>query len=626
MSIEEWDWDIQWWPRYTPISHGKSYSSSWHSGRFAKRLAEFIDKVLAATGASKVDIVAHSMGGLVSRVAIKNYGCASKVRKLIMIGTPNHPYSEPELGEWLYLLFSNDKQWQKEGEDLEMGVGVNTDFTDLKTGETKSWHDWLGYENYIEGMATIAGNRKCWLSLGIPAGPDDGVVNVSQVYLSTADFNPVIFASHGHTEYAQYGVITRISASGEYSLTECTFTTEFIKTWLIDDRNLEECPVSKGNPYAYPMYSTLGSIRINPNVDDYGKVFILYVRLFNIIGDPIGEWRVFPLFRGFKRKSPGDPVYLTKRPDADGKYFVYIKVYNMEGVCWEKSGNPVVLFAGDSSYISVLKPNQEKLKSGSTYQIQWKTNDWFVKQKIYYSTDGGVTWIFIDSLGESKSEIIPYTCTYNWNVPIITSTSSNCRIKIMSYLDILTSITGISNKFTIEVPDWRPYNLSAESDEEKIKLTWSNYYATQDSVQIWRKPNAQDENIFGRINKVTDNANEYIDYNVISGNIYTYKLKAWIGNHSSPFSVEILVNAPYLNSPSSLTANAISYSEIRLDWCDNSKKNTKYEIQYKTVAENTWHSFYRQDVEQCTVKNLEPLTKYCFRVRAIDDEGHFSEV
>jgi len=69
--------------------------------KWSQNLAEFIDKVLAATGASKVDIVAHSMGGLVARAAIKYYGCANKVRKLLTVGTPNH-YFDWSLGEDIY--------------------------------------------------------------------------------------------------------------------------------------------------------------------------------------------------------------------------------------------------------------------------------------------------------------------------------------------------------------------------------------------------------------------------------------------------------------------------------------------------------------------------------------------
>lgn len=42
------------------------------------------------TGSKKVKIVAHSMGGLVSRYYIKNYGGWKYVDKIITIGTPNH--------------------------------------------------------------------------------------------------------------------------------------------------------------------------------------------------------------------------------------------------------------------------------------------------------------------------------------------------------------------------------------------------------------------------------------------------------------------------------------------------------------------------------------------------------
>ena len=44
----------------------------------------------ARTGAAKVDIVSHSMGGLVSRTFVKSLGGASQVDSLIMLGTPNY--------------------------------------------------------------------------------------------------------------------------------------------------------------------------------------------------------------------------------------------------------------------------------------------------------------------------------------------------------------------------------------------------------------------------------------------------------------------------------------------------------------------------------------------------------
>ena len=57
---------------------------------YSQRLSDIVDKVLHHTNKDKVIIVAHSMGGLVSRNYIKNYGGQNKVYKLVTIGTPNH--------------------------------------------------------------------------------------------------------------------------------------------------------------------------------------------------------------------------------------------------------------------------------------------------------------------------------------------------------------------------------------------------------------------------------------------------------------------------------------------------------------------------------------------------------
>ncbi len=55
---------------------------------FAEQLAAKIDAVLAATGARSVVIVAHSMGGLVSRAYLRRFGGA-RVARLVTIGAPH---------------------------------------------------------------------------------------------------------------------------------------------------------------------------------------------------------------------------------------------------------------------------------------------------------------------------------------------------------------------------------------------------------------------------------------------------------------------------------------------------------------------------------------------------------
>jgi len=53
-------------------------------------LANRIDEIIAETGAEKVNIIAHSKGGLDSRYAISVLGAADKVASLTTISTPHH--------------------------------------------------------------------------------------------------------------------------------------------------------------------------------------------------------------------------------------------------------------------------------------------------------------------------------------------------------------------------------------------------------------------------------------------------------------------------------------------------------------------------------------------------------
>lgn len=56
----------------------------------ARRIAARVDQILAATGAERVDLVTHSMGGLPARYYLRALGGVDRVDAWVSLGGPNH--------------------------------------------------------------------------------------------------------------------------------------------------------------------------------------------------------------------------------------------------------------------------------------------------------------------------------------------------------------------------------------------------------------------------------------------------------------------------------------------------------------------------------------------------------
>jgi triacylglycerol lipase len=67
-----------------------SYNSGQSNVTTAQQIAAKVDSILAATGATRVDIVSHSMGALSARYYVRNLGGAAKVDAWISLGGTNY--------------------------------------------------------------------------------------------------------------------------------------------------------------------------------------------------------------------------------------------------------------------------------------------------------------------------------------------------------------------------------------------------------------------------------------------------------------------------------------------------------------------------------------------------------
>jgi pimeloyl-ACP methyl ester carboxylesterase len=141
---------------------------------YAGRISDFISLVKKLTGAEKVDIIAHSMGGLISRWYLEKADGSKNVDQLIMLGTPNHGselcyllddtiglISDPDVRDTvrLILLLYRINPFSKPG-DAIFQMTPNSPF--LKS---------LGYSGH-EGYHIIIGNE-----------PHDAQLKVTSTYM-----------------------------------------------------------------------------------------------------------------------------------------------------------------------------------------------------------------------------------------------------------------------------------------------------------------------------------------------------------------------------------------------------------------------------------------------------------
>lgn len=157
-----------------------AWSYSWGQSNVttAQQLATKVQSVLSQTGASKVDLVAHSMGPLSSRYYLKNLGGTAYVDDFVSVAGTNHGTS---LAGWCAWLYTSCAQMNTGSSFL---TALNSG--DETPGSVSYATYWSNCDEYLDPDSTALLNGATNVGVGCIAHTDTN--NDYGVYTQVRDF------------------------------------------------------------------------------------------------------------------------------------------------------------------------------------------------------------------------------------------------------------------------------------------------------------------------------------------------------------------------------------------------------------------------------------------------------
>lgn len=228
---------------------------------YAHQLAAKINEMKRQYDVDQVDIVAHSMGGLVARAYALLHRSSRDVNTLIMLGTPNNGSGLCYSRYWRFLrnlltaheLLSGKLPCQFRG---VAGTQMAPRSRFLRTLNS------IGLQPSIENYYTIAGYKPLPITSRLLWGLDDGVVTVGSVHAIPATTDYLLYLDH--FEYDDVYFVLNLIVSILRGTTPSAATlnhvqqsdTEYQESALIEDL----VTVGSGNIHSIPIDPTVSEV------------------------------------------------------------------------------------------------------------------------------------------------------------------------------------------------------------------------------------------------------------------------------------------------------------------------------------------------------------------------------
>ncbi|MGH9984657.1 MAG: esterase/lipase family protein [Nitrososphaeraceae archaeon] len=181
------------------------YDACGSSADHAADLNQIIEDFKSRTHAEKINLVAHSKGGLDARVFLSNSFANEDVANLIMLGTPNRgsPVADHFVGQGIIVCDPAVYDLLTDSNATKVPAYPNTNYHTIAS-------DWVSEYEFLAPFLTYDTNCPAstvvfqkWVRDQLIDGPDDGLVP-----LRSADPGGQIFNSLGHTNNCHTNLFT----------------------------------------------------------------------------------------------------------------------------------------------------------------------------------------------------------------------------------------------------------------------------------------------------------------------------------------------------------------------------------------------------------------------------------
>jgi phosphodiesterase/alkaline phosphatase D-like protein len=298
-------------------------------------------------------------------------------------------------------------------------------------------------------------------------------------------------------------------------------------------------------------------------------------------------------------------------------YYYRVRAYNAAG----NSGYSNTASATTQSALSPpAAPSGLSASAVSSSQIDlaWADNSsnegGFKVERSLSSTSGfaQIATVGANVTSYSNSGLAPNT-TYYYRVRAYNAAGNS------AYSNTASATTGPAASTVPAAPS----DLTATGAIDHIHLTWADNSSNEDNFDLWRK---QDGSYWLPLVKPPANTTSYADYNVLSGVIYSYAIRAQNEVGSSDWSnyVSASVADPGTappSAPSGLSASAVSSTQINLSWTDNSGNEDGFKIERSLSAASGFLQIAAVGANVTTYSDtgVGPDTTYYYRVCAYNE-------